>query len=75
MKNGIRSSEFWLNIIGLVGGLTIACLGESQWTAMAGAVLSAVCGASYTYGRSMVKGKEALGAAQVAASQNTVKKP
>ena len=69
MKSGIKSTEFWLNLVGLLGGIVLASGGTGTWTTIVGGVLSAVCGASYTMGRSLVKGKEALGHAHVAASQ------
>ena len=60
MKKGIHSTEFWLNLVGVLGGVIIAAMGDSQWSALAGSILSAVCGASYTAGRSVVKGRETL---------------
>ena len=69
MRAGIKSSEFWLNAIGLIGGLALSFAGDSQLATIAGIILSSVCGASYTAGRSLVKKSEALGHAHVAASQ------
>ena len=60
MKKGIHSSEFWLNLVGVLGGVIIGMMGDNQWAVMAGSVLSAVCGASYTAGRSVVKSRETL---------------
>tara|TARA_Y100000004_G_C8913750_1_gene412114 strand:- start:315 stop:566 length:252 start_codon:yes stop_codon:yes gene_type:complete len=66
-KQGWKTSEFWLNAVGVVAGIIMGSgvLADNQWTQLIGTVLAAVCGASYTLGRSMVKGKEALGAAHV----------
>ena len=69
MKKGIHSSEFWLNLVGVLGGVITATMGGSQWAAVAGAILSAVCGASYTAGRSVVKSRETLLKAAVASTQ------
>ena len=74
MKSGFKSTEFWINLIGMVGGLVLAGLGENQWTTIAGGILSAVCGSSYAAGRSIVKGKEIQGAAQIGAAKELVKK-
>ena len=74
MKPGIKSSEFIISVIGMVGGVVLASIEGNQWTQMIGAVLAAVCGGSYTMGRSLVKGKEATGAAQVEAAKHLAKK-
>ena len=74
MKSGFKSTEFWLNLVGMIGGLILASVGENQWTTIAGGILSAVCGSSYAAGRSMVKGKEVQGVAQIGASKELVKK-
>ena len=74
MKSGFKSTEFWLSLAGMAGGILVAALGDSQIAQAIGAVLSVVCGASYTAGRSLVKGKEASGAAQVQAAQALAKK-
>ena len=52
----------------------VAALGDNQIAQAIGAVLSVGCGASYTAGRSLVKGKEASGAAQVEAARLLGKK-
>ena len=81
MKKGIHSTEFWINLVGVLGGVLVASLGDSQWGAIAGSILSAVCGASYTAGRSVVKSRETLlKAAVISAQQKSqvetdVKKP
>lgn len=76
---GFRSSEFWLSLIGMISGIVIATLeqtqGESSWLTLAGAVLSSVCGASYANSRAKIKssllGSEAISEAgkQQASSQ------
>jgi hypothetical protein len=66
--NGFKSSEFWLSLIGMIAGIVIASLeqaqGETSWLTLAGAVLSSVCGASYSNSRSKIKaallGSEAI---------------
>ena len=74
MKQGYKSTEFWVSLVGMLGGCIIAALGDNQTAQAIGAVLAAVCGGSYTMGRSLVKGKEATGAAQVQAAQALAKK-
>jgi hypothetical protein len=58
----------------MIGGVVLASIDGNQWTQMIGALLAAVCGGSYTMGRSLVKGKEASGAAQVEAARHLAKK-
>jgi hypothetical protein len=74
-KSGFKSTEFWLSTVGMIGGIIIAAMGDNQIAQAIGAVLSVVCGASYTAGRSLIKGKEAIGAAQVQAARELAKKP
>ena len=74
MKPGVKTSEFIISIIGMVGGVVLASIEGNQWTQMIGAVLAAVCGGSYTMGRSIVKSREATGAAQVEAARQLAKK-
>ena len=74
MKSGFKSTEFWQNLVGMIGGLILASVGDNQWTTIAGGILSAVCGSSYAAGRSMVKGKEVQGVAQIGAAKELVKK-
>ncbi|MAB56113.1 MAG: hypothetical protein CL524_01050 [Aequorivita sp.] len=66
-RKGYKSTEFWLNAVGLITGLILGsgAVGENQWTQLIGGIVAAVCGASYTMGRSMVKSREALGSAHV----------
>ena len=76
MKPGIKTSEMVITLIGVCGGILLASgvFGDSQWTTIVGGLLAAICGGSYTVGRSMVKGKEAIGAAQVEAARHLAKK-
>tara|TARA_R110002020_G_scaffold171937_1_gene362004 strand:+ start:989 stop:1228 length:240 start_codon:yes stop_codon:yes gene_type:complete len=66
-RKGYKSTEFWISAVGLVAGIIMGSgvIGENQWTQLIGGIIAAVCGTSYTMGRSMVKGKEALGSAHV----------
>ena len=74
MKPGIKTSEMIVTLIGVIGGLACAIWSDSQWATMVGGVLAAICGSSYTMGRSLVKSKEALGAAQVQSARELAKK-
>ena len=69
MKQGFKSTEFWLNLVGMVSGIVLAAMGDNQWTTLAGSVLSAICGASYSLGRSMIKSTETTAAARVTTAQ------
>jgi hypothetical protein len=57
--NGKASSEYVLALVGMIGGMVIASIegfqGESSWLTLAGTLLSAICGASYTASRAKVK--------------------
>jgi len=74
MKPGIKTSEMVITLVGMIGGCILASVEGNQWTQIIGGILAAVCGSSYTMGRSMVKGKEAIGAAQVEAARHLAKK-
>ena len=74
MKPGIKTSEMIITLIGMIGGVVLASIEGNQWTQIIGGILAAVCGGSYTMGRSIVKGKEAIGAAQVQAARELAKK-
>ena len=56
-KPGIKSTEFWISAIGMIGGLILSVVPATPGAQMIGGVLSAVCGVSYTMGRSWAKGK------------------
>ena len=58
-KPSWKSTEFWITLIGLVGGVVLASLPESPFINVAGSLLAAICGGSYTLGRSLVKGQAA----------------
>ena len=74
MKPGVKTSEMIITLVGMIGGCILASIEGNQWTQIIGGILAAVCGSSYTMGRSMVKGKEAIGAAQVEAARHLAKK-
>tara|TARA_R100000808_G_scaffold52_1_gene356 strand:+ start:978 stop:1205 length:228 start_codon:yes stop_codon:yes gene_type:complete len=74
MKPGVKTSEMIITLIGMIGGVVLASIEGNQWTQIIGGILAAVCGSSYTMGRSLVKGKEAIGAAQVEAARHLAKK-
>ena len=64
--NGLKSSEFLLALLGMIGGCLCAVFSDSQWSEMCGAVLAMVCGASYSQSRATVK--RALASAEAVAS-------
>ena len=53
--NGLRSSEFLMTLLGMVGGCLCAIFSDSQWAQVGGPILAAVCGASYAQSRATVK--------------------
>ena len=53
--NGLKSSEFLLTLLGMLGGVVCAIFAESQWAQVGGPLLAAVCGASYSQSRATVK--------------------
>jgi len=64
--NGLKSSEFLLTLLGMVGGVVCAIFAESQWAQVGGPLLAAVCGASYSQSRATVK--RALASAEAVSS-------
>tara|TARA_R110000824_G_C15185876_1_gene674258 strand:- start:370 stop:609 length:240 start_codon:yes stop_codon:yes gene_type:complete len=66
-RKGYKSTEFWMNSVGLIAGIIMGSgvFGDNQYTQLIGGIIAAVCGASYTLGRSMVKSKESLAQAHV----------
>ena len=64
--NGLKSSEFLLTLLGMLGGVVCAIFAESQWAQVGGPLLAAVCGASYSQSRATVK--RALASAEAVAS-------
>jgi|TARA_R100001086_G_C11778655_1_gene243006 hypothetical protein len=71
--NGKFSSEFFLSILGMCGGILCAIFSESQWAIIGGPILSALCGASYSQSRATVK--RALLAKQAATEVSSLGKP
>lgn len=69
VTKGVKSTEFWMSLIGMVGGIVCAVFAEAQWAQVAGAILSAVCGKSYADSRKTVKAAIALGGAKVDAAR------
>ena len=59
-KKSYKSTEFWVTIIGLIGGIVLSLIPESPWTNVVGGVLSCVATGGYTAGRSLVKGKQEI---------------
>jgi hypothetical protein len=55
--NPFGRSEFWLSIVGMVGGLLIGSYPDNVYSQAIGGILAAVCGASYTLGRSYKKSR------------------
>ena len=55
--NPFGRSEFWLSIVGMVGGLLLSHSPDNVYTQAIGGILAAVCGASYTLGRSYKKSR------------------
>ena len=64
--NGLKSSEFLLTLLGMLGGVVCAIFAESQWAQVGGPLLAAICGASYSQSRATVK--RALASAEAVAS-------
>jgi len=56
-KPGIKSTEFWLSMIGMIGGMLLSVFPENPYTKIAGILLSSISGGSYTLGRSYAKSK------------------
>ena len=55
--NPFKRSEFWLSIVGMVGGLLMGTMPDNVYSQAVGAILAAVCGSSYTLGRSYKKSR------------------
>jgi hypothetical protein len=70
--SGKYSSEFFISILGMVGGVLCALFSDSQYAIVGGPILAAICGASYSQSRATVK--RALLAKQAAAEVATVGK-
>ncbi len=60
MKQGIKTTEFWLTVLGMIGGILVATgvltEGESeQWVQAIGAVVALILPVFYGRGRVAVK--------------------
>ena len=71
--NGKFSSEFFISVLGMLGGVLCAMFSESQYAIIGGPILAAICGASYSQSRATVK--RALLAKQAAAEVAALGKP
>ena len=69
VTKGVKSTEFWISLAGMLGGIICTLFAEAQWAQVAGAILSAVCGKSYADSRKTVNAALALGAAKVDAAR------
>ncbi|MAH47718.1 hypothetical protein CMI37_17995 [Candidatus Pacearchaeota archaeon] len=61
-----KSTEFWISLVGVIGGIVMAVLPDSPSANIVGGILAAICGSSYTLGRSVVKGNAEKAKASVA---------
>jgi hypothetical protein len=66
---GIKSTEFWVSILGMLAGTLCALFSDSQWAQVAGPIAAVICGAAYTNARKTVKAAIALGGAKVDAAR------
>ena len=64
MTPGMRSSEFLVSLAGLVGGLCLSVATDNVYTQLIGGLLAAVCGASYTLGRTYLKSRTGVAESQ-----------
>ena len=71
--NGFKSSELWISLAGMIGGILCAIFSDSQWAQVGGPILTAICGASYTQSRATVK-KALAGAEALKEASSTVGK-
>ena len=71
--NGKFSSEFFISILGMCGGILCAVFSDSQWAQIGGPILAAVCGASYSQSSATVK--RALASAEAVKEAAKVPKP
>ncbi len=55
--NPFKRSEFWLSVVGMVGGLVIGAMPDNVYSQAIGGILAAVCGSAYTLGRSYKKSR------------------
>jgi len=73
-KPGWKTSEFWISALGMVSGVVMSSMPSNPYTQIVGAILSAVCGSSYTLGRSHTKGRQSSTASQIQAIMEDVKR-
>jgi len=69
VTKGVKSTEFWVSILGMLAGTLCALFSDSQWAQVIGPIAAVICGAAYTNARKTVKSAIALGAAQVDAAR------
>tara|TARA_Y100001938_G_C8020710_1_gene395161 strand:+ start:652 stop:891 length:240 start_codon:yes stop_codon:yes gene_type:complete len=75
MRKGLKTTELWVNLAAMVIGALLCATGEeNSWMQILGGIMATIAPASYTAGRSVVKGREALGAAHVEATREVAKK-
>ena len=75
-KSGFKSTEFWFGIAAFIAGAVMSATGASGgYSEIIGGIMMMMAPAAYSAGRSVVKSKEATGAAQVQAARELVKKP
>ena len=67
--SGVKSTEFWISILGMVVGGLCAVFADSQWAQVVGPIAAVICGAAYTNSRKTVKAAIALGGAKVDAAR------
>ena len=66
---GIKSTEFWVSMAGMIIGGLCAVFADSQWAQVIGPIAAVICGAAYTNSRKTVKAAIALGGAKVDAAR------
>ena len=74
-KAGLKSTELWFSIAAFLIGSILAATGQEGGMAqILGGIAMSLAPVAYTAGRSSIKGKEAIGAAQVQAARELAKK-
>ena len=74
-KAGLKSTELWFSVAAFIAGAVMAATGtEGGIAEIIGGVMMMLSPAAYSAGRSSIKGKEAIGAAQVQAAREIAKK-
>lgn len=54
-KPGIKSTEFWMALVVVVGGAVAAVYADKQWAKVVGMAVSGLVAAGYGFQRAMVK--------------------